>query len=116
VSFILSAGKVLLSQIVAETNSIEVIEVLFQSINIFCLGGLALCVVLMRPCLINWFNSVEFLVVWIGFVWNIFGLVLYIKKAWVICLVGSVGVSVGSIGLGIFFIKKRFFGEGKVLD
>ena len=78
VNFILAAGKVLLYQIDAASTELNLgVEITFICINIGCLLFLGLCVLFMRPCLINWFNYVELLVIWIGLEWNIMGLVLY---------------------------------------
>lgn len=58
VNFVLSAGKVLLAQLVVSNSGTSTIEVIFQSINIFCLALLCLMVIVLKPCLITWFNVV----------------------------------------------------------
>lgn len=65
VNFILAAGKVLLSQILlpeinsdTPVNTIEVTEIVFQSLNILSLLFLAISVRILEPCLIKWFNYV----------------------------------------------------------
>ena len=70
--------KVLLAQITLpslSTPDIQSIELLLQSLNILSLLTLTVCVRVMEPCLIKWFNYIETLVIMVGLVWNIMGLV-----------------------------------------
>jgi hypothetical protein len=73
-------------------------------------------VIVLKPCLISWFNVIEFLVIWIGLVWNVLGLVLYLTSQWLICIIVGGGVSAISIILSIIFIRKKFFSAARVED
>lgn len=73
-------------------------------------------VIILRPCLIAWFNAVEFLVIWIGLVWNILGLVLYLTEEWLICIIVGSVVSAASIVICIVFVRRRYFSGVKVED
>ncbi len=53
VNFALLSGKVLLS-----TSSTVIIQVIYNSINIFALSLLAFSAITIQPCLITWFNYV----------------------------------------------------------
>lgn len=116
VNFILAAGKVLLSQTASKTSQLEPIELLFQSLNIFSIAFLALMVIILKPCLISWFNVVEFLVIWIGLTWNVLGLVLYVTGEWMICVIVGGCASGVSIVVAVVFIRRRFFVGAKVED
>lgn len=58
VNFVLAAGKVLLSQMVDKTQDVEPVEIVFQSLNIFSIALLGLMVIVLKPCLISWFNVI----------------------------------------------------------
>lgn len=73
-------------------------------------------VIILRPCLISWFNIVEFLVIWIGLCWNVLGLVLYLTGEWTVCIVVGCTVSGVSIVVAVVVIRRRFFGGVKVED
>jgi hypothetical protein len=55
-------------------------------------------------------------VVWIGLVWNVLGLVLYLTNQWLICIIVASSVSGLSIIIIIIFIRKTYFGGAKVED
>jgi hypothetical protein len=104
VNFVLLAGKVLLS-----TGTAPEIQIIYNSINIFALSILGLSVMTLQPCLIAWFNYVELLVVGIGVIVNATGLVLYITKMWMLCvIIGGVGCLLFTLFI-IIFIRRRFF-------
>jgi hypothetical protein len=105
VNFVLLAGKVLISL----ASNLFYVEVLFISINIFALSILAISALRMKPCLIEWFNYIEFLSVVIGIIFNSAGLALYITKQWMICLISASSLIIISILLTVYFIRKHYF-------
>lgn len=107
VNFIILAAKVLLSGVMDDYT----IQVIYNSINIFALTVLAISVLSLKPCFINWFNYVEFFVIFIGIVVNVMGFVLFITGQWVMCVIVVSSVSGLSLLILIIFIRKRFFSK-----
>lgn len=70
-------------------------------LSIFCLK--------IKPCLIEWFNWIEFMVIFLGVIWNTAGLVLYLTKEWILAIVLA-GVASGVlVALVVVVVKKGYF-------
>ena len=110
VNFVLAAGKVILSQV----SSSLTFQLLFQIINISSLTFLAISVICIKPCLISWFNVVEFLVVWIGLIWNSVGLLLFFTKNRILCIIIAAALSVASLLIAIIYIRRKYFSYARV--
>ena len=107
VNFVLSAGKVLLSLV----NTSRSFAIFFQSVNIATLSLLCLSVVVMKPCLITWFNVIELLVGLIGLIWNAMGLVLFLTGQRLLCYIIAGSLTVGFLVVGVVFIRRNYFGN-----
>lgn len=108
VNFLLATGKVLLSQATSQSH-IVTLEVVFQCCNIGGLGVLMFMVIYLKPCMIRWVNYVDFGILWVSFIWNLFGLVLYFTNYHLLCVILSAAISVFSILALIFIVKKIYF-------
>ena len=105
INFVLSANQVLLSL----ANDNPTVEQAFISINIVSLFFLALVCLRIKPCLIEWFNWIEFLTIVLGLIWNVGGLVLYLTKQWTACVVACAAASLITILIVLYIIKKYYF-------
>ena len=112
INFVLSANKVLLSL----ANDNPTVEQAFICINIASLLFLALVCLRIKPCLIEWFNWIEFLTIVLGLIWNVGGLALYLTKQWAVCVVVCATISLLTVFIVLYIIKKYYFSSdsGKV--
>ena len=68
----------------------------------------------MKPCLIEWFNWIEFLTIFLGLVWNVGGLVLFLTKMWTLCVIVFSAITIISIVIVAFYIKRVYFSTATV--
>lgn len=113
INFVLVANKVLLSQ---ASSSSATVEIAFICINIVSLLFLSLVCLKMKPCLIEWFNWIEFLSIFIGFIWNVGGLVLYLTKQWTLCVILFGGITIIAIAIVIIIIKRVYFSSSVTVN
>ena len=112
VHFLLVAGKMLLTRI----NTEFTFQILLISLVITILLLLFLSVIWLKPCLIAWFNLVELWIIGLGLIVNIMGLILYLTKAWEVCVI-IVSCLCFVFTLAIFIIiKKRYFSSGSIFN
>lgn len=111
INFVLVANKVLLSEAGSYSSTVEIT---FISINIVSLAFLSLVCLKMKPCLIEWFNWIEFLTIFLGLIWNVGGLVLYLTKMWTLCVIIFGGLSVVAVIVVLLIIKRVYFSSATV--